>query len=241
MSENVDIQILDNPVRAFTDALVTAVGAGGHVALTGGSTPKTAYELAAREQPKAFAGARLWFGDDRCVAPDDERSNYLMVKTAMLDPLVAAGVEIGFCERMEGELGFEAGADAYEAAMARAGFVVGSASSERFTLVVLGIGPDTHIASMFPGQVSLSERERLVVGVPEAGHDPYVPRITMTFPALALADHVIVLATGAGKAEAVSAAFAPDAPPSDDVPASLLASHVERLTVMLDVEAADRL
>ena len=228
-----NIEILDDPLAVFTDALLAAIGSGGHVALTGGSTPRKAYEMAAR-QPQAFAGARLWFGDERCVPPDDDRSNYGMAKAAMLDPVAAAGVEIGFCRRMVGELGPDEGAAEYERALAEE-------AVDRFALIVLGIGPDGHIASMFPGQASLGERERLVVGVPQAGLEPFVPRVTLTFPALARADRVIVLATGESKADAVSAAFAPDATPTPEVPASLLARHVSALTVLLDPPAADRL
>lgn len=228
-----NIEILTDPVPVFTGALLAAIRSGGNVALTGGSTPRQAY-VAAAQQPEAFAGARLWFGDERCVAPDDERSNYAMAKDAMLDPVAAAGVQIDCCRRMLGELGPEEGAADYERALAEAGV-------DRFALVVLGIGSDGHIASMFPEQASLGERSRLAVGVPQAGLEPFVPRVTLTFPALALAERVIVLATGGSKADAVSAAFAPDAIPTPEVPASLLARHVQALTVLLDPAAADRL
>jgi 6-phosphogluconolactonase len=157
-----------------------------------------------------------------------------MVKAAMLDPVAAAGAQIDFCHRMEGELGCDEAAAKYERALAAEG-------ADRFALIVLGVGSDGHIASMFPGQPSLSERERLAVGVPTAGLEPFVPRVTLTFPALARAERVVVLATGGGKAEAISAAFAPDATPTPEVPASLLAEHVRALTVLLDADAADRL
>jgi 6-phosphogluconolactonase len=255
-----NIQILDDPVRVFAEALMAAASTGGHVALTGGSTPKAAYEMAAR-QPEAFAGARLWFGDERCVPPEDDRSNYGMAKQALLDPLAAAGIEIGVCRRMEGELGPDAGADAYARALAAegvagggsdglrgpgdgvegGGLAVDGVEGEGFELILLGIGPDGHIASLFPGQTTLEEEARLVIGVPEAGHEPYVPRVSLTFPGLALARQVILLATGASKADAVSAAFAPDATPTNMVPASLLAGHVTALTVLLDADAAGRL
>jgi 6-phosphogluconolactonase len=220
-------------VRACADELIAAARAGGHIVLTGGSTPKAAYELAAR-QPDAFAGAKLWFGDDRCVAPDDDRSNYRMAKESLLDPVAASGVEIAFCRRIQGELGPQAGAEDYERALAEHG-------APPFSLILLGIGSDGHTASMFPGQSSLDERARLVVGVPEAGLEPFVPRVTFTFPCIAQAARVVVLATGEGKADAVARAFAPDAPPSHEIPASLLAEHVGSLTVLLDVAAASRL
>lgn len=228
-----ELRIVNDPAQACADALLDAVRTQGHVVLTGGSTPKRAYELAAQEAA-AFAGAKLWFGDDRCVGPDDEHSNYRMAKLAMLDPVAAAGVEIAFCRRMLGELGPDEGAADYERALAEHG-------APPFTLILLGLGADGHTASLFPGQASLDERSRLVVGVHEAGLHPFVPRITFTFPCIAQADQVLLLAEGEAKADAVARAFAPDAVPSAETPASLLAAHVESLTVLLDAGAASRL
>jgi 6-phosphogluconolactonase len=94
---------------------------------------------------------------------------------------------------------------------------------------------------MFPGQASLSERSRLAVGVSQAGLEPFVPRVTLTFPALSRARRVLVLATGASKADPIAAAFADDAPRSLSVPASLLSEHVEEIVVLLDEDAAARL
>lgn len=225
-----DIRVVDDPAVVCAETLLAAVREGGHIVLTGGSTPKAAYEIAARSAD-AFAGAKLWFGDERCVAPDDERSNYRMAKQALLDPVAEAGVSIDFCRRAKGELGPEEAATDYESALADAG-------APPFTLVLLGLGPDGHTASMFPGQPSVDERSRLVIGVPEAGHEPYVPRVTMTFAALAQADHVLLTATGESKREAVARSFGGGARPSAETPGSLLAGHVSRLTVLLDAEAA---
>ena len=79
--------------------------------------------------------------------------------------------------------------------------------------MLLGIGPDGHTLSLFPDQDTLNERSRLVIGVPEAGHEPFVPRISMTFAAVGLARHVVVLASGRSKADAIAAAFGPSAEP----------------------------
>lgn len=225
-----DIQVLSDPVPAFTRAILDAARSRGHIALTGGSTPKVAYQQAA-EQPDAFEGAHIWFGDERCVPPEDDRSNFGMAQQALLDPLEQAGVRPGGVHRMKGEMGPEAGAEDYA-------HQLDEASDPQFDLILLGIGPDAHIASMFPGQSSLQERSRLVVGVPEAGHEPYVPRISLTFPALARARQIIVLATGSSKAEAIARAFGPQAQPSPDAPASMLVDHAQALTVLLDREAA---
>src|SRR5215469_13649444 len=110
---SVDIQILDNPHDATAELLVGAARSGGHVVLTGGSGPTAAYKQAA-QQPQAWAGARLWLTDDRCVPPDDEVSNFGMIKAALLDPVAAAGVEIEFARRVLGERGPEQGALEYE-------------------------------------------------------------------------------------------------------------------------------
>jgi 6-phosphogluconolactonase len=135
---------------------------------------------------------------------------------------------------MKGELGPEEGAADYERELAEAG-------RPEFDLLLLGIGPDGHTASMFPDQESLSERSRLVVGVAMSGLEPFVPRITLTLPGLALARHAVVLAVGDSKADAIAAAFGPDAKPDPHVPSSLLPSTVERLTVLIDSAAAAHL
>jgi 6-phosphogluconolactonase len=94
---------------------------------------------------------------------------------------------------------------------------------------------------MFPDQDSLAERERNVVGVREAGLEPFVPRVTFTLPALALARRVVFLISGASKAEAVAAAFGKHAEPDPHVPSSLVSSWANEVTVLLDPAAAERL
>jgi len=235
---SIEIQVVDDPAQVCAELLTAAVATGGEVVLTGGSTPEHAYGLAAQQSAAQWAGAKLWFSDDRCVEPDSELSNFGMVKRALLDPLGAAGVEVDYCRRVLGERGPEQGALEYERELEHVG---GGPGAIRFELVLLGIGSDSHICSMFPGQESLNERSRFAVGVPVAGLEPFVPRVTMTFPALSRAKRVVVLATGTGKADAISAAFAEDAPATNDVPASLLKEHVEEITVLLDEDAAGRL
>ncbi len=112
-----------------------------------------------------------------------------------------------------------------------------AAGPPRFDLVLVGIGPDGHLASMFPDQGSLSERSRLVVGVPEAGLEPFVSRVTLTFPALVNARQVVFLATGESKAEAVAAAFGPEAKPDPHIPSSLLPPLAKEVKVLLDRDA----
>jgi len=236
---SIDIQVLDDPDGATAELLVDSARSGGHVVLTGGSGPNAAYAQAA-QQPQAWAGARLWFTDDRCVPPDDELSNFGVIKGVLLDPIAAAGVELGFARRVLGELGPEPGAREYEQALAELGGL-GSPAQIEFELMLLGVGPDAHICSMFPGQESLSERERLAVGVATAGMEPFVPRVTMTFPAISRTRRVVVLATGESKADAIARGFADDARPNLDAPLSLIAEHADNITVLLDSDAASRL
>jgi 6-phosphogluconolactonase len=235
---SIEIEVVDDPAQVCADRLTAAAASGGDVVLTGGSTPKRAYELAAAGAPQQWAGAKLWFSDDRCVEPDDELSNFGLVKASLLDPLSAAGVEVDYCRRILGERGYEQAALEYERELEHVG---GGPGAIRFELVLLGIGSDAHICSMFPGQDSLNERSRFAVGVPVAGLEPFVPRVTLTFPALARAKRVLVLATGAGKADAVAHAFAEDAAAVPEFPASMLKDHVEEITVLLDEDAASRL
>jgi 6-phosphogluconolactonase len=235
---SIEIQVVDDPAQVCADALSAAAETGEHIVLTGGSTPRHAYELAAAQHAQSWQGAKLWFSDERCVEPDDDLSNYKLVKDSLLDPLESAGVEVEFCRRIFGDRGYEEGALEYERDLEHVG---GGPGAIRFELVLLGVGSDGHICSMFPGQDSLSERSRFAVGVPEAGLEPFVPRVTLTFAALSHAKRVLVLATGEGKADPIAAAFADDAPRTTDVPASLLVEHVEDIVVLLDESAASRL
>jgi 6-phosphogluconolactonase len=232
---SVQFEIADDPARACSAMMVGAAAGGGHIVLAGGSTPRAAYSQfvdAVREVGVELAGTTFWFGDERCVAPDDQRANYLMVKEALLDRLGDANQPQ--VRRIQGELGAQAAADAYEQALRDAG-------SPQFDLVLLGIGGDGHTASLFPDQASLSERARMAVAVPEAGLEPFVPRVTLTLPALGSARQVVFLVSGASKADAVAKAFGPDAQPDPHVPSSLLAGLAKHITVLLDPPAAARL
>jgi 6-phosphogluconolactonase len=230
-----EIEVQEDPARACSVLLLSAVLHGGDVVLTGGLTPKPAYEelaRAIRALGRDLGDTTLWFGDERCVPPSDERSNYRLVKQALLDPLddlPAPGVR-----RMQGELGPHKAADAYERDLQDAG-------QPEFDLVLLGLGSDGHCASLFPDQPSLAERARLVIGVEEAGLEPFVPRVTLTLPALANARQVVFLVTGEPKADAVAAVFGPNAGPDPHVPASMLVPLANELTVLLDPAAASRL
>ncbi|HWF75122.1 MAG TPA: 6-phosphogluconolactonase [Solirubrobacteraceae bacterium] len=227
---SVELRIVDDPAATCAEMLVEVATRGGHIVLAGGSTPRAAYQRAA-STGTPWSAVTVWFGDERCVPPDDERSNFAMAKAALLDPLGEAGPAV---KRIRGELGPTAAADEYEQELAAAG-------PPRFDLLLLGLGPDGHTASLFPDQESLGERSRLVAGVETPGREPMVSRVTMTFPALALAQEILFLVTGAEKADAVAAAFGPDAKPDPHVPASLLPPLAESITVLLDAAAASKI
>ena len=211
------IEVLDDPAEAVADLLVRA---DGDIVLTGGSSPRRAYELAA-ERRSDWSGVTVWFTDERCVPPDHELSNFAMTDGALLSRLQAPPRVM----RMHGELGPEEGAAAYAAALG---------DHPQFGLILLGLGPDAHTASLFPNRPEKNVQDRLVVSVPEAGMEPYVPRISLTLPAINAARHVVFLITGESKVEAVRRAFG-DAPD----PASP-AAHVRPVTVFLDPAAAGR-
>jgi 6-phosphogluconolactonase len=211
--------VTEDPAGAAAERLGAA---SGNVVLTGGSTPRAAYE---RFTPGA--GVALWFTDERCVPPDHEHSNYGMVKRALLD---RAGVR---AHRMRGELGPEEGAEDYADEMAA---VLGE-GIPAFDLILLGLGPDAHVCSLFPGDAALGERERAVVGVETPGMPPLVSRITLTLPVVNAAREVVFLVTGEEKADAVHRAFA--GPPDPDAPGSLV--EAASVTAILDPPAAARL
>lgn len=207
--------------RAAALLLAEAAEAGGDVALSGGSTPGRAYELAAAAD---WSRSRVWWNDERCVPPDDERSNFRLARETLLDRL-AAPPEI---HRIRGELPPEEAAAAYDRELD--GVVL--------ALTLQGVGPDGHTASLFPGFPSLAERERRAVATP-AGHEPFVDRVTMTIPMLNAARVVCFLVTGADKAEVAARAFGGSSDPA--TPASLVRSADGDTVVVLDRAAASLL
>ena len=223
MAREIDIVVADDPAAEVGERLAASARNGGHLVLTGGGSVAVAYGHAATLLPD-WTGVELWWGDERCVPPEDERSNYLLAKSSLLDR-----VQTGAVHRMRGELGREQGAELYEQELG---------SLERFDLVFLGLGPDGHVASLYPEQPTLDETERRVVGA-EAHLEPFVDRITLTLPMLRGAHEVLFMVTGADKAEAAFAAFAGD--PTRSVPGSLVRSTHGRTTAVLDAAAAAKL
>ena len=232
MSEH-DLIVSDDPAAEAAERLAAAADAGGHIVLAGGSTPRRAYERTA-ELDADFSRATLWFGDERCVPADHEHSNYAMARRALLSR-IGGGASAPRVERMEGERGPADGAAAYEAKL-REEF---GDAEPRFDLVLMGLGPDMHTASLFPGDEALGAEGRLAVGVETPGMAPLVPRITLTLDAINAGRDVLFLVAGEDKADAVAGAFG-DAP-GPHAPASLVRPDSGNLTLLLDGAAAARL
>ena len=203
-----------------------------HLALSGGTTPGHTYELLGA-MPEQLERVELWFADERCVGPDDEESNYRLAAETLLAKGAVAPERV---HRMLGELGPDEGARLYAEELAR-----GLAGSEDagavpvLDLILLGIGPDGHVASLFPGAATLDADDHAVcLGVSDSPKPP-PERITLSLAVLRAARECVLIATGASKADALAAALGK---PSPHVPASLL--HRERLTVIADDAAAPK-
>jgi 6-phosphogluconolactonase len=217
---DLELIVEEDPALGAGRVLATFGLTGDHIALTGGSTIGKAYEYAAKLQPD-WSPATIWWSDERCVPPEDERSNYGLAKRTLLD-LLEHQPEV---HRIRGELPPAEAAREYEQQL----------EGIRFNLLLLGLGPDGHVASLFPGSPQLRERERLVTSGP-AGLEPFVDRVTLTLPALLSAELIVFLVTGADKAEAVQRAFRD--PISEDIPASLLREGDAPIDVYLDAAAS---
>jgi 6-phosphogluconolactonase len=182
--------------------LETPVGERASIALSGGSTPRAAYQhLAARCPP--WARADFFFGDERIVPPDADGSNYKMANDALLDRLPLQEDQV---HRIPGELPPDEAADRAEADLRAC---VPGDPVPQVDLILLGMGPDGHTASLFPGAPELEETRRLMVPV----HRPEMPqpwRVSMTMPVLNAGKRVLVLVGGAEKAPMVKRALAHD-------------------------------
>jgi 6-phosphogluconolactonase len=202
-----------------------------HLALSGGTTPARTYELLV-EALVGWDGIEVWFADERCVGPEDEQSNYRMAAETLLGP---AAIPAERVHRMEGELGPEEGAERYAKALAERlpGGDRRPPTPPVLDVVVLGIGPDGHVASLFPGAPTLDAGEQAIcLGVRESPKPP-PERITLSLAVLRAARRCTLLATGASKGDAISAMLGE---PSRHVPASLLRRG--RLTAIVDDAAS---
>jgi 6-phosphogluconolactonase len=209
-----------------------------HLSLAGGTTPRRGYELLAGLL-EDWSAVELWYGDERCVGPDDPESNHQLVAGSLLAGIAAQGKAEPREHRILGELGPDAAAAAYATLLrervAPAEKGGGAGGLPTLDLALLGLGEDGHTASLFPGHPEVEDESgALCLPVRDAPKPP-PERVTLSLPVLRAACHCLLLATGAGKASALAAVLAG---PDPCVPASLLSS--ERLHVVVDTAAAAR-
>jgi 6-phosphogluconolactonase len=217
-----------------TDANTAVANRGGfHIALSGGNTPKAAYELLAGNVLRAaipWQKVSVYFGDERCVPPDDERSNYRMAARAFLD---AVPIPRSNVHRIRGEIDPGLAANEYASTL-RADF----GSSPQLDLVLLGLGEDGHTASLFPGSDPDLDDGALVRAVYAQTQDMW--RVTIT-PAVINGAHRVVFAVeGTSKAPVLAAVYEG---PRDPItyPAQIVSPRSGGLTWLVDEAAASML
>ncbi len=228
-------KLADAVARHIAARAADAISANGRftLALSGGSTPRAAYSRLATGDWGLVTGdwrlVHVLWGDERCVPPDDPRSNYRMAKEALLDRVPIPADQI---HRIRGEDDPEKAAAEYEAVLR------GVLGSEGPDLVLLGLGEDGHTASLFPGQAAVHETARWVVAVPSP--DATMWRVTLTPAILNAARNVTFVVSGANKAarlqQVLRGPFTPDV-----LPAQAIRPLQGRLTWMVDDAAAGQL
>jgi 6-phosphogluconolactonase len=216
-----ELRVVNDPAATVGELIADQAKQGGSIVLTGGSTPGKAYERAAERAPD-WGRVTLWWGDERCVPPDDERSNYRLAKETLLDRLEVPPRAI---HRIRGEAPPAEAAAELDAAL----------EAVELHLLLLGLGPDGHMASLFPGSPQLGVDDRRATHGPP-GLEPYVERVTFTLPTIQSAYRIVFLVTGEEKADAVARAFGGE--PTPDVPASLARLAPVPVEVFLDEAAA---
>ncbi len=229
-----ELRVEDGPEQVAAAALEVIVDAVrrareergvAHVSLSGGNTPKPTYEQLGAALG-GFDGAEFWFGDERAVPPDDPLSNFKMAVEALGDHPTL--------HRMAGESDPETASQAYERELRAHIEEKDNDDVPVLDLHILGIGPDGHTASLFPGHPEVEIRDRLVVPVYNSPKPPPT-RMTMTLPVLQAGRQRLILATGADKAGPVSVLAEG---PNPDYPSSLVGG--ENTLVIVDPAAAGR-
>jgi 6-phosphogluconolactonase len=218
----------------FAAAARAAVAARGRfaVALAGGQTPRALYALLAGAAGAAvpWPEVEVWFGDERCVPPDDAASNFRLAHETLLAHVAVPPAAV---HRIRGELPAPAAADDYERAL-RAAF----ADGRTFDVVLLGVGGDGHTASLFPGAPTLDESRRWAVAAEAPPSAPVTARVSLTLPALAAAREAWLLCAGAETRDAVRAARRALADPAAPRGPAARVRARERTVWMLDRAAA---
>jgi 6-phosphogluconolactonase len=165
-------------------------------AAAGGSTPKLALEAISKLENVPWGKVHVFFGDERCVPPDDDQSNFKMLKLALLDHV---NIPHGNVHRIKGEQGPEAARAEYLAQLELYfdGPII-------FDLVHLGLGPDGHIASLFPGSAALESPDQVVTSFPGPTLQPQVARVSLGLSVLNAARNVQLIVTGSSKADVLT-------------------------------------
>lgn len=246
MSSSAEIRRLTTPQELFEAAAEEVVRAANQalaergrftLALSGGSTPRSLFTLLATNARSALAWDRTFFfwSDERHVPPTDPDSNYRMAHEAML---AKVPVPAGNVFRVPAEMPeAAAAAEAYEQTM-RNFFALAPEQFPRFDLILLGMGPDGHTASLFPETAALREKSRLVVA--NWVEKMKASRITFTLPVLNAARGVAFLVSGTDKAPALKAVLESDAP-GEQYPAKLVQPSDGKLIWFVDRAAASEL
>ena len=190
--------LIEAATEQFVASARSAIAKRGvfHVALAGGSTPKGLYQKLATSpyvEQIDWSRVHLFFGDERCVLPTHEDSNFKMAREAMIDHLPIPQENV---HRMPTEEGV-----APEVAIRYSRTLADTLDGAPLDLVLLGLGPDGHIASLFPGTDALDETEKMVTSLYVEKFDSW--RATMTYPTINAARQVIVFIGGAAKAAIV--------------------------------------
>ena len=225
----------------FAQSATAAVRARGQarIAISGGTTPRAVFAMLANPaepylKQVPWSQIQLFWVDERCVPPTYDESNFGMTKAAMLScvPLPPANIH-----RMEGELEPHEAASRYESEI-RNSFRLEGAETPTFDLILLGLGPDGHTASLFPHTEGLHEMARICM----ANHVPQkdVWRLSLTWPVIVQGREVVFLIEGVEKAEMVRTVFAGRYDP-ETYPAQLIRPASGTLTLLLDAAAAAQL
>ncbi|MFL5962819.1 MAG: 6-phosphogluconolactonase [Gaiellaceae bacterium] len=224
MPQPPELHIVDDPAEPVAELLAEQARRGGSIVLTGGSAAGPPYRRAAELEPD-WSKVTLWWGDDRCVPPDDGLSNYRLAKETLLDNLEQQPREV---HRIRGELPPAEAAAELDAAL----------EGVELDLLLLGLGPDAHVASLFPGSPQLAVEDRRATSGPP-GLEPWVDRVTMTMPEIRSAKRIVFIVSGESKADAVARAFGGEISP--EVPASLVLLAPVRVEAFLDRASASKL
>ena len=220
----------DAVARAVADRILQDAQGAAHargafrIALAGGSSPKPLYRLLAGQRDQVdWSVWQVFFGDERVVPPEDEKSNYRLARETFLDHVPIPPMNV---HRIRGELAPAAAAEDYAATL----------GDQRLDVVLLGMGDDGHTASLFPGSPALDERSTTVVT--SVSPVPPKDRVTLTFPVLNAARAVYFVITGEAKAERLAQMLEQRARGEPELPSARVDPADGELVIYADAPAA---